>query len=189
MNDDLGKSISSDQLSIILTKWSFEKRASTDHSCANDVTRKVEEPRVPSAPNNSEPLPAHAACLDPEIIGRMRKTHAALLERIVKTYAQHAPKTIAALDRAIASQNMGDLQTTAHSMKSSSAHVGALRLSIMCRDLESRLKSSSEWDAPANLAAVDAIKCEYTAVAKELAALDLELTASADAPSTAPSAR
>jgi HPt (histidine-containing phosphotransfer) domain-containing protein len=63
-------------------------------------------------------------------------------------------------------------------LKSSSANVGANRLSNLCRELEARLRKSSVWDGPANLTAVEAIKTEYKGVASELAALRLELAGS-----------
>lgn len=189
MNDDPGMPFSRDQLGTILTKWSVEKRATADHAGTDRLPHRVEQPQAAPSTNVAEPLSARPAVLDPDVIERMRKTHAALLERIVRTYAQHAPAAIAGLDRAIAAESTGDLRTTAHSLKSSSAQVGAMRLSTMCRDLESRLKQASEWDSPANLAAVEAIKSEYAAVAAELAALELEPSSPADAPAAPQPAR
>lgn len=127
----------------------------------------------PSSPVRREA--DNAPSLDPEVVGSMRKTYASLLKRLVETYSDYAPKAIADLDKALASTSAAILSDTAHALKSSSANVGANRLSALCRELEARLRKSKDWDGPANLAAVEAIKTEYKGVASELAALRLEL--------------
>jgi CheY-like chemotaxis protein len=189
MNDYIRKPFTEDELRAVLTKWSAGKRTAAPATSAADapapeIPRSALPPTRPAghAVSATEPPAAVAhrevgevPSLDPEVIGRMRKTYASLLKRLVETYADYAPGAIVDLDKALASSSAEALCNTAHALKSSSANIGANRLSALCRELEARIRKSSDWDGPANLAAVDAIKTEYAGVAAELAALRLEL--------------
>ncbi len=51
-------------------------------------------------------------------------------------FLKHAPEKMAAIEQAAEKGDAKGLQVAAHGLKSSSAYVGAMRLSAMCKDLE-----------------------------------------------------
>jgi HPt (histidine-containing phosphotransfer) domain-containing protein len=51
-------------------------------------------------------------------------------------FLEHAPQKLSAIRDAAERKDARGLQMAAHSLKSSSAYVGAMRLSALCKDLE-----------------------------------------------------
>lgn len=58
------------------------------------------------------------------------------VRELVGLFLEIAPKRIAHLKKALAEKDFRGLAREAHSLKASSANLGALRLSRVCRDLE-----------------------------------------------------
>ena len=56
-------------------------------------------------------------------------------------FLEHSPQKIAAILKAVENGDAKGLQTAAHSLKSSSAYVGAMRLSELSRELEMKGRS------------------------------------------------
>ena len=61
---------------------------------------------------------------------------AALVQRVINAYVDDTPQHLQTLRRAIAGLDCGNLRKVAHSLKSSSANVGAETLAQMCKDME-----------------------------------------------------
>ncbi len=59
-----------------------------------------------------------------------------ILEEVGGLFLKHAPDKLSAIEKAVADRDAKGLQTAAHSLKSSSAYVGAMKLSAMSKDLE-----------------------------------------------------
>jgi HPt (histidine-containing phosphotransfer) domain-containing protein len=59
-----------------------------------------------------------------------------ILEEVGGLFLKHAPEKISAIDKAVADRDAKALQVAAHSLKSSSAYVGAMKLSAMSKELE-----------------------------------------------------
>lgn len=59
-----------------------------------------------------------------------------IVEEVGGLFLKHAPEKIASIEKAAAQKDAKALQISAHSLKSSSAYVGAMRLSAMSKDLE-----------------------------------------------------
>jgi HPt (histidine-containing phosphotransfer) domain-containing protein len=59
-----------------------------------------------------------------------------ILEEVGGLFLKHAPEKISAIEKAAADKDAKALQVSAHSLKSSSAYVGAMRLSAMSKELE-----------------------------------------------------
>ena len=51
-------------------------------------------------------------------------------------FIEHAPGKISAIEQAVEKKDAKGLQVAAHSLKSSSAYVGGMRLSAICKELE-----------------------------------------------------
>jgi len=59
-----------------------------------------------------------------------------ILEEVGGLFLKHAPEKISAIEKAAANKDAKALQVAAHSLKSSSAYVGAMKLSAMSKELE-----------------------------------------------------
>ena len=165
MNDYLSKPYSEDQLYKMLETWLQRGDAHSIQRLVIDSTDMAMEPIEPvkmaaNADNEtSEPAPQTAAIavaapalLDEAVLEPMRSKRPDLLVRIVKAYLAYAPTAIADLALAAEDGDLERLGRQAHSLKSSSANLGAMGLSALCRDLE-RLVKSDDAGACRTLAA------------------------------------
>ena len=80
-------------------------------------------------------------------------------------FLEHSPQKIAAILKAVENGDAKGLQTAAHSLKSSSAYVGAMRLSELSRELE-MMGRSQVMDGAEEKA--ERLNREYTQVMMEL---------------------
>ena len=84
-----------------------------------------------------------AALLDPEAIRRLKELDPSggnkLLERIVAAFSSSLDRLLPELDRARASDALDftAIRHVSHTLKSSSASLGAMQLSARCTDIES----------------------------------------------------
>jgi CheY-like chemotaxis protein len=92
--------------------------------------------------------------------------------RLIDTYLRELPRMIDQLRDAVEAGDREVLHRVAHTLKSSSASLGALPLSMMCADLEDRSRESIPADTGEVIEALDA---ERVAVHAALAARRLEL--------------
>ena len=90
------------------------------------------------------PSRAWEQVLDREALDRLRELdpggRAGLVERVLVTYAQSLAKLLGQLDAARAAADLPGLRHVSHTLKSSSASVGALQLSAFCADIERRVR-------------------------------------------------
>jgi histidine phosphotransfer protein HptB len=86
-------------------------------------------------------MPPAASRLDPEAIARLRELDpsgkAGLLGRVFETYIGSADRLTEQLREARASGDAAGIRMVAHTLKSSSASVGAMDLAKACADTES----------------------------------------------------
>jgi HPt (histidine-containing phosphotransfer) domain-containing protein len=66
-----------------------------------------------------------------------------IIEEVGGLFLKHSPDKIAAIKKATASGDAKGLQIASHSLKSSSAYVGAMRLSSMSKSLEDMARSGN----------------------------------------------
>ena len=93
------------------------------------------------------------------------------LAELVRTYVADSPLLFAELRAAIDAGDAATARRTAHSLKSTSASMGALALSRLCREMETAATSGSV----AGLAgSIDPAEAEYTRAVNELARLASE---------------
>jgi len=78
------------------------------------------------------------------------------LDELVDTYLDDGRAQVAALEAAVASDAVEDLVRPAHTLKSSSANVGALQLAEACRELEATARAGAVDDAGGRVAAIAA---------------------------------
>ncbi len=72
--------------------------------------------------------------------------HNALIERVTKMFASSVDKYLAQLDAAQQSQDARTIRDVAHTLKSSSANLGALKLSQACVEIENAIREETGED-------------------------------------------
>ncbi|HEY7025850.1 MAG TPA: Hpt domain-containing protein [Candidatus Limnocylindrales bacterium] len=99
----------------------------------------------------------------------------AFLRELVETYLDDAPRQIATIRSGIASGDVEATNRAAHTLKSTSASIGALGLSAMARELQTmtavETTAASDLTEPDVTALVEVIATEYENVRSELESL------------------
>lgn len=88
-----------------------------------------------------------------------------LLQRIVELFKTETPKALGAIQDGVNAGDMDAVRNAAHTLKSSSAYVGAHVFSDRCRDLE---RAAREGNFPACIALGDGLDEMFTASCSEL---------------------
>ena len=129
MNDHLTKPFKLEQLSALLEKW-------LPRNSANIVSRN-EVKALPDQPAAAEVEDAgRTHIIDPAIADPLRTGNPDLWHRLVAVYLSAAREKRDDLEKGIANEECGGVRMAAHILKSSSANMGALALSEICRTLE-----------------------------------------------------
>jgi signal transduction histidine kinase/CheY-like chemotaxis protein len=119
-------------------------------------------PSVTPGVTTSEPLPP---VLDESVLDELRDMLGNDLAHLVEVFLEDTPRIIAALEQAAAVPEFGPLRDAAHSLKSSSANLGAMSLSAAAKRVEYGAREQT-LDRPAVAAAL--IANEFARVRKAL---------------------
>ncbi len=92
-----------------------------------------------------------------------------LLKRVVALFENDSPQVVNSIVSAVEQGDLDSVRNAAHNLKSSSAYVGAIRLSDRCRDLE---RAAREGNLPECMALADGLSDEFNG---SLAALLIQL--------------
>jgi PAS domain S-box-containing protein len=88
---------------------------------------------------------ADGGMLDAQALERLRELDPTgenhLMERVVSAFESSVGRLMPQLEDALNSNELGGIRHVAHTLKSSSASIGAMKLSKMCADLESRARN------------------------------------------------
>ena len=113
--------------------------------------------------------PGGAAVLEEEPIKRLRELGRALSRdvpyRIIELYLKDAPARLAELRRALSAGDARAVEGAAHSLKGSSANLGAFELAELCNELERLARRAVLNGAQAKVADLEA---EYERVEKAM---------------------
>jgi HPt (histidine-containing phosphotransfer) domain-containing protein len=112
------------------------------------------------------------APIDPAVIALFRRRRPGFLERILTAYLEEAPKYLQNLKAASVVDDYHSMKMAAHTLKSSSANIGAGRLSEVCQEIENTIFSK---DAEALTALLCSVGGEYFAVEEALKEVLYEL--------------
>jgi signal transduction histidine kinase/DNA-binding response OmpR family regulator/HPt (histidine-containing phosphotransfer) domain-containing protein len=160
MDDYLAKPFRASALRALVRRRGVEPGARSD------------APAPPSPRALGEPAREAPGQLDPSVLeslrGLQRPGTPCLVDRVVAAYLEHSPSQLAEARGALGRGAHADLRRAVHTLKSSSANVGALRLSSLCRELEARTKDSVPDDAAAQVAQIE---LEYAGVREALMTL------------------
>ncbi len=156
MDDYLSKPLRREVLEAALAKWLSSDRDNGGSSPAARLdanrpaaggapARTVEGPPASPAPLAQEPAGADGP-IDMKTLESMRtvqqKGRTDLVFRAVNLYLRSSPEQIRELHEAVDRNEAAVLNRLAHSLKSSSAMVGALRLSRLCGHLEAQARDA-----------------------------------------------
>ena len=94
----------------------------------------------------SDPDQASQASIDAAVLGELRESMGGddeFVTELLETYLDDGAAQLAAIEAALAAGDAAALVRPAHTLKSSSATVGAMRLAELCRGLEMTGRSGS----------------------------------------------
>jgi len=143
MDDYLSKPFVLSQLQAVLERW-FE--GGTGKQTAGKAEPEGEEE------HSSSPIDRSVLCAlqDLQIRGEP-----SVVKRVIDAYLADSEPLVSRLQEALLVNDGEVLQRSAHSLKSSSANVGALGLSEISRELEMECKNNGAEDAPRLVAAIE----------------------------------
>ena len=180
MDDYLAKPFEKTQLQTVLQRWLPPRNDS--HSAASVGARGDAVQARGTHPAGEQDLALahqhqpygqapHSATIDPAALDNIRALQQpgapSLLEKIIGLYLDGAPKLIAGMHEALQRGDAGGLQRAAHTLKSSSANLGAARLAGYCEELETLARAGNLQVVDTRLADLQA---EYRQVCAALEA-------------------
>ena len=134
MDDYLSKPFSQQELGAVIGRWIALPLASTIHH--DDLP----PPGPVPVPAPAHPHPAERDVINRHALENIRALNRdrgdALVHKVITAYVDDTPQHLRTLRDAIAGLDAGSLRKIAHSLKSSSANVGAETLAQMCKDME-----------------------------------------------------
>ena len=136
-------------------------------------------PKAASTQSEAAPTaPAKAEVLDRPVLDQLGKAltngKPELLAKVINLYLVESPKLMQKLKQAALASDAPEIARTAHSLKSSSAYVGATVLSRHCADIEASARRADTEEACKILAKIetehDSVQSALTAEFELLAA-------------------
>jgi signal transduction histidine kinase/DNA-binding response OmpR family regulator len=150
MDDYISKPLRVDELVGALERSAVRE---ADRSRAGAAGVTISQPR-----SDGERAPIEV--LDRAAFDRLRATvDASFFDELVSTFVDDAHELVGTMRRALAENDTDSFRRAAHSLKSNAASFGAMTLSALARDLETRARSGSLDGAAARLERLDS-ECE-----------------------------
>jgi len=129
MDDYLGKPFNIEQLRAALTRC-----------LGGPSIQNGGEPSVRSAPEPAPPAAASSSPLDTRALDQIRALQGNrkpdLLLKVIRIYLESSPDLVCNLHEAVDRKDAAALQRVAHTLKSSSANLGASAMAALCKELE-----------------------------------------------------
>jgi len=97
-------------------------------------------PKPPAPPPPAEPLPP---VLDAEVLEELRSILGNEVDRLIEVFLDDTPRLIAALETAATGPDYEMLRNASHTLKSSSANLGAMSLSNAAKKLEQGIRTQT----------------------------------------------
>ncbi len=154
MDDYLSKPYTENQLRAALKNWLTPPGES-----AKAEVRAIEI----SADTACATHESENAVIDDGVISPLRTSRPDLFKRLIATYLNYAPSALIELRSALESDDLTTLGRVAHSLKSSSANLGATQLSKHCRDLEMASRDQKEVNVAPLVASIESAFADVAA--------------------------
>jgi signal transduction histidine kinase/CheY-like chemotaxis protein/HPt (histidine-containing phosphotransfer) domain-containing protein len=175
MDDYLSKPLNRALLEQTLRKWLRAGAAARPDAAVRAAKAAPAAPAAAAAPvvlaaaaPAADASAPSAGALDTSIIGDLVDVMGDEFPDLVRVYLEDTPKNVALLEQAARQRSMEGIIAPSHSLKSTSANLGALRLSELAKRLEHGARTG-ELTEPAIL--VSELKREYQQVASALTEL------------------
>ncbi|PPJ44168.1 hybrid sensor histidine kinase/response regulator [Pseudoxanthomonas sp. KAs_5_3] len=134
MDDYLAKPVSREQLEGCLNRWLPDRMNFVLRNAA--LAAPVEPaPVAPAVATARAPAPSFPV-LDQTMLEELREIAGDETARIITVFLEDAPRLIATLEKAAAIPDLDAMRDAAHTLKSSSANVGAMALSAAAKRVE-----------------------------------------------------
>ena len=149
MDDYLPKPLRSQELKAALDRIGRVSAAKSRPE-AGTAQERVQAPSAVALPDQARPhgdSPVDRRTLE-GLRDLERQGSINLLQRVVRLYLDSTPALLEDLRRSIERSEPDGMRRAAHSLKSSSANMGALRLSALCKEVEMLGRSGTVGDAP-----------------------------------------
>lgn len=146
MDDYLSKPVTRAELEQCIARW---KSSNLAVPAARPAPAPSPPPSPPAAPAEDAP-----PVLDASVLDELREVLGTEVDRIVAVYLEDAPRLIAQLQHAAANHDPIALRVAAHTLKSSSANVGATALATAARALEHGARDGTLADPAAAVARI-----------------------------------
>lgn len=146
MNDYVSKQFTQSDLSELLARWLPEK------------VMPGQPPQIAyRQPTASNAITSNV--IDVEALNRIRKLQRddsdSILRKIIALFFENTPQQMQTLQQALQQNDLSSLKTTAHSLKSASANLGAMQLAATCKELETNIAQLSPSELGALVAQID----------------------------------
>lgn len=179
MDDYLSKPFTQQQLAAVISRWIALPVAATRHhgdapAPARNAARKapVRAPAKPVTKAAAAPPPERRDAINLGALENIRALSEergdSIMRRVVEAYVDDTPQHLQTLRRAISGRDPDKLRSAAHSLKSSSANVGADALAQLCREMENLGRNESTEGASGILSNMEK---EFQAVRDSLTAI------------------
>jgi len=164
MDDFLGKPFVLNQLAAVLQRWlTPQEKAENPLHEGEEQERTdfmMEEQTIPDqSPEGYHVTEEKTNTLDQSKLDQIRmlqrEDRPDILSRVIETYFSHAPELLQNMRDALGTGNAELIRDTAHSFKSSSANLGAMKLATICKELEFMGRSNNIEGADTLLSSVE----------------------------------
>jgi signal transduction histidine kinase/CheY-like chemotaxis protein/HPt (histidine-containing phosphotransfer) domain-containing protein len=179
-NDYLSKPFRQNQLLTMLTRYLRPNLAMADASSPGSAA-----PSAPSAPVALAGPAGMQSVLDNTALDRLRELDPSgqnkLMQRVIAAFETSVARMVPQVQQASQNNDRDGMRHVAHTLKSSSASIGALRLSKMCAELEAIIRTQREDDTAPHVVSICA---EVEVVLQALRALGADSVNAAPGVST-----
>ncbi len=170
MDDYISKPFNQDDIDAILVRWFHGKhsREASGKSALKIFSERTDFEHFPEESFIKE-KGKDSSSIDLSVLSGLRDLQIEgkpdIMEKIIRVYLSSTEPIIEKLKKSAAKEDMEELQSVAHSLKSSSANVGALKLSEICKDLEMACRNKT-LEKKTDL--VEAVESEFFQVKHDL---------------------
>jgi PAS domain S-box-containing protein len=156
MDDYIAKPITPDVLYSTLRRWVPRTSAPTEAPSAETRSIVSMSPEPMAAPVEPEPTPT----IDRAVLANLRKLQQPgepdVLGQLIDLFLNETPSRLAAVREAVEKGDAPRLAKAAHTLKGSSASLGARQMACVCAELEAKGKAGDLTSASALLAQLEA---------------------------------
>ncbi len=140
MNDYLSKPVDRNSLQRLLGKWLDERVVAP----VAPVAAEVPEDESVIQSRDTAPTPSSDSVLDAEVIDELRDIMESEFGLLLRRYLDTAPEQLSKLGDMSLKARLDEVAKIAHSLKSSCANVGAMRMSDLVRRVEMAAKEKNQ---------------------------------------------